>query len=278
MKLSNVLYKLYMQPWLIQSEVHRQLCAIVHDHYTGAAHAAGGRASLYDTETDPEDEEMPEVVSGVQIINVCGVISQHVGQFEKMCGGVCDIDDIIEQLDASEADTNVRSVLMVIDSPGGTVAGLPELAASVKRNTKPIVCFSDSLVASAAQWLAGSCAASYGTESSQWGCIGVYQYFMDTSRAHEMAGFKPEVFKTGKFKAAGLPGTSLTDEQRAYIQASVEEVSGWFKGAMRANRSTKDEDMEGQCFYGAAALKVGLIDAIGTKQDALAEAIALGGK
>lgn len=275
MKLSNVLYKLYMQPWLIQPEMHRQLCAIARDHFTGAAHLPGGRASIYEAEQD--EEQLPETVDNVRIINASGMVVQHVGAFLKKECGIRDLGDLANDFAAAEADTNVRAVLFVMDSPGGTVAGVPEMAATIKSLSKPVVGFSDSLVASAMQWLGSACKACYGTESSQWGCIGVYQYWCDESRAFEKEGLKPEVFKTGKYKGMGLPGTSLTDEQRAFIQASVEEVSGWFKTAMRENRGVSDDVMEGQCFYGEAALKAGLIDRIGTKQDALAEARAMGG-
>jgi ClpP class serine protease len=101
-----------------------------------------------------------------------------------------------------------------IDSPGGTVAGTPELAAAVSAldQKKPVYAFSSGLMASAAYWIASQARAIYATPSAQVGSIGVVQAVVDRSAAINAAGIKVEVFSVGKYKAMGAPGTPLTDD------------------------------------------------------------------
>ena len=84
-----------------------------------------------------------------------------------------------------------------------------------------------------------------------------------------MNGFSQEVEKVGRYKAAGLYGTTMTEEQRELVRKRVEEVAGWFKGFVTAHRSIPAEAMEGQCFYGNEAKANKLIDEIGSRDDAL---------
>jgi ClpP class serine protease len=102
---------------------------------------------------------------------------------------------------------------------------------------------------SAAYWVASQADAIYAAPSARIGSIGVIIPFLDKAEAMELAGMRMEVFASGKFKGIGLPGTSLTDEQRALLQGEVEEIFADFKSAVLARgRKIPDEAMEGQSF------------------------------
>jgi protease-4 len=107
-----------------------------------------------------------------------------------------------------------------------------------------------------------------GTETSRWGSIGVYTSVLDRSRAYEMAGLKVEMFKAGRLKAAGADGTSLSEEQRAALQASVDSVYAWFKEAV-GHRGLSDEAMQGQTFYGREAKDNKIINGVGSMEEAM---------
>ena len=286
MKLANVLYKLYCSPWLIVPEVHRQLAAIVKDHWTGDAHLLGGRLEEFlrkascdmpmnpaDDKDDGEDDEDALTSDGIAILSIDGVIGRKVSDLKKS-SGVCDLLDVQAKLGTAMRDENCKGVMLVIDSPGGTVGGVPECAELIAACAamKPVVSYCDGVMASAAYWLGSQADAVYSSKTGEIGSIGVYQAILDASRAYEMEGYKVELFKTGKFKGMGISGLPLTDEQRAKIQADVDQVFGWFTSAILAKRPKVPADaMQGQTFFGNDAKKMKLIDATGSELDAMAE-------
>jgi signal peptide peptidase SppA len=281
MKLANVLYKLYVDPWAIMPAAHANLCAIVDDHFTGRAHESGGRANTY--EPGGEEEQAAAlfqmVGADIALIEINGVIGRRVGAIEKS-SGVADVLDI-EQAVKAAVSSGAKGILLSFDSPGGVVAGVPELAemlAQVNLNV-PIVSYVDGLCCSAAYWMAAQSSLIVSGKTAQAGSIGVYQAFLDQSREMELAGRKVELFSTGKFKGMGISGLPLSDEQRALLQARVDQVFGWFKGAVANGRgNVPDEAMQGQTYYGEDARKVNLVDVVGSREDAVEELKALIGR
>jgi ClpP class serine protease len=79
-----------------------------------------------------------------------------------------------------------------------------------------------------------------------------------------------DVIKSGTLKGAGIPGTSLSDAQRADLQEQVNSIHAEFRSAVRVKRRmAKDEDMEGQVFSGRQAAGKGLVTGLGTSLAAL---------
>jgi ClpP class serine protease len=107
---------------------------------------------------------------------------------------------------------------------------------------------------SAAYWIASQSDAIFATPSARVGSIGVLLPMLDESEAFKQAGLKVELFAAGKYKSVGVPGVSLTDEQRAWLQADVDEIYADFKAAVLARgRRIYPDAMEGQCFSGRKA-------------------------
>jgi signal peptide peptidase SppA len=280
MKLANVLYKLYVDPWAIMPAAHANLCAIVDDHFSGSAHTAGGRASLFEPDEDEQSASPFQMVGAdIALIEINGVIGRRVGALEKS-SGVADVLDIEKAVDSAVA-SGAKGVLLSFDSPGGGVSGVPELAAKLAavNKTVPLVAYADGLCCSAAYWLASQASLIVSGKTAQSGSIGVYQAFLDRSREMELAGRKVELFSTGKFKGMGLTGLPLSDDQRAMLQSRVDQVFGWFKGAVADGRGkVPDEAMQGQSYYGEDARKENLVDMIGSREDAVEELKALIGR
>ena len=186
--------------------------------------------------------------------------------------GANDSDEIGDAIrEASERD-DIKAVFLDIDSPGGTVAGTPELAAAVAslNERKPVYAFSSGLMASAAYWIASQARAIYATPSAQVGSIGVVQAVVDDSGALDRDGIKVEVFSVGKYKAMGAPGTSLTDDQRDLIQSNLAEIAEEFHSAVLARgRSISAEAMEGQTFSGRQAQRYNLAGMVSDRAEAM---------
>jgi signal peptide peptidase SppA len=164
----------------------------------------------------------------------------------------------------AESRDDVKAVLLDIDSPGGMVTGTPELADQIEACDKPVFAWSDGLMASAAYWLGVSADQVYTSSTAEVGSIGVYLPWRDSSKMMEDRGIKTEVFRAGKFKGMGYPGTSLNDEQRALLQAEVDDIYDLFASHVQRNRlgRVNKETMQGQTFRGKNAIKHSLIDGV----------------
>jgi protease-4 len=247
--------------------MHATIAQILRAHITGEAHRAGGIAELFGV--DEEDEPITRMVDDVAVIAVDGVIGKRVSALERSSGTV-DVDDVAGALREAYDNPAVRGIVLDINSPGGTVTGVPELGALVASAPKRVVSYTDTMAASAAYWIASQADAFVAAPSATVGSVGVYLALLDESRAYEMNGYRKEVIKSGRIKGIGVPGTALTDEQRAHLQAATDDLHAQFRAAVRAGRgNVRDEDMEGQDFYGAVAVGAGLINETGDMAEAV---------
>lgn len=209
----------------------------------------------------------------VAIIPVKGVIGKNLSELESLCGS-CDISDVEEMLEDCEKDPSIKTIILDIDSPGGTSVGVPELANRIKNCSKEVISFTENECCSAAYWLGSQASSFYATPSSSVGSIGVYIAFPDYSEAYKMEGVKMDVIKAGAYKGAGIPGTSLDDSQREMLQKEVEEIHTDFKEAVKSVRSfVEDSSMEGQTFSGKKGAEAGLVTALINGFDELVQTI-----
>ena len=196
---------------------------------------------------------------GIGVIPVVGVIGKSLSPLEKMMGAV-DVNEISDAVDAFAANPDVQKIALQVSSPGGTVTGVEELANKVRSIGKPTLAYTDSEMASAAYWIASAADRVVSSPSATVGSIGVYIAIPDYSAAAEMAGIKMVVIKSGKFKGAGIEGTSLDEGQLANLQESVDTIHAEFKAAVNMKRKmVKAEAMEGQTFSGKQAAAQGLV-------------------
>lgn len=262
MRLQHIIEQVYTRPWAITPAGWESVHNIIQSKLRGDV--AEFRVEEGDS-TDLFGEELPSftIQDGFGIIPVKGTIARKIGMVGKMCGG-CDLVDVEEQFLEAMADPDVHSVILDIDSPGGSVAGVPELASKIgaMRDTKPIFAFTDGMMCSAAYWLGSQAHAIVATPTAEVGSIGVYMALLDYTRAMEMEGLKLELFKAGALKAMGLPGTSLTEDMREHLQAQVDTIYAWFTGAVTSGRSgfVDHGTMQGQSFMGDEAKNRNLVD------------------
>ncbi len=176
------------------------------------------------------------------------------------------------------ADAEVSSIVLAIDSPGGTVSGTDDLAADVRaaRRQKPVVAQIEDLGASAAYWVASQASKVYANSPTALvGSIGTYQVIQDMSEAAAKEGIRTLVFATGALKGLGTPGSKITDEQAAHVQGLVDAVQGSFDAAVLKGRGLSDRQLanvrHGGAMTAPAALEAKLIDGIQPLSKTLAE-------
>ena len=205
----------------------------------------------------------------VGVIPLKGVIGKGLSRLESLTGGA-DVDEFEDYLDRMEEDEEVTVIVIDISSPGGTVTGVEEIAARVANSKKPTVAFTATEAASAAYWIGASADRFVATPSATVGSVGVYMAIPDYSKAFDMAGVRMDVIKSGTLKGAGIPGTSLSEAQRADLQEQVNSIHAEFRASVRnKRRMVADADMEGQVFSGRQAASKGLVTGLGTSLAAL---------
>ena len=219
--------------------------------------------SFFDTPELPDRPASPclSVEDGVGIISIVGPMLRNPDIFDRIILGACNTGELINAVQEATVRPDIEAIFLDIDSPGGSVNGTPELAQAVTEASKVkyVYAFSAGQMCSAAYWVASQADAIYSTPSARVGSIGVILPVVDSSAAFEQAGLKVEVFAAGKFKSAGTPGTSLTEDQREWLQSEVEETAADFRAAILSRgRKIPDEAMEGQTFSGRKAMRLNL--------------------
>ncbi len=220
-----------------------------------------------------EAHPLLSVEDGIGVISISGPMLRRPDLFSILIFGATDTEEIARAIrEATERD-DVQAIFLDIDSPGGTVNGTPELAQAVAdaSREKYVYAFTSGQMCSAAYWVASQCDAIYASPSARVGSIGVILPVVDSSEAYRNEGLKIEVFAAGKFKSAGTPGTSLTDEQREWLQTDVNEIAADFKSAVLSKgRKIPDEAMEGQTFSARNAQRFNLAGTIKDRATAVA--------
>jgi protease-4 len=196
------------------------------------------------------------------VVPVKGVIGRNVSDLDAACGA-CDLEAVEEMLEDCERDPAITTIILDVDSPGGTAVGVPELAKRIRESSKKTISFTSGDCCSAAYWLASQASEFYATPSSSVANIGCYIVFNDMSAAYSQEGIAVDVIRSGKLKGVGQPGTSLSKEARDMLQAEVMEIADNFKADVKLVREfAQDADMEGQAFSGTKAAEKGLVTAL----------------
>lgn len=232
---------------------------------------AGPVAFVKEEEDAAKGAEDVMIGGTVAVIPVHGIIGKRLSIMETACGG-CDLNAVAAAIDEAEAMPEVTTVIFHFDSPGGTVTGVPELAAKIRRlaESKAVIGYTETLCASAAYWLACACDEFYAAPSALVGSIGVYNLLLDESARLEKEGVKVNAIVSGEFKLAGASFKALADAERAMFQSRVDKIGAAFRGFVKSRRGLSAEFMEGQVYDGAEAADIGMVDGVA---DDLAEVI-----
>ena len=208
----------------------------------------------------------------IQVLPMYGVVTQRGNMADDISGpGSMSTQRFAASFRAAMADDSIGAILIDVDSPGGSVYGVQELADEIyrARSTKPVVAIANSLAASAAFWLATSASEFYVTPGGEVGSVGVYAAHQDFSKAMEANGVATTLVSAGKYKTEGNPYEPLGDEARSAMQGRIDEYYGAFTRAVARNRGVNVDAVRGGMgqgrVLGAAAAKAeGMVDGVMT--------------
>jgi protease-4 len=215
--------------------------------------------------------------SRVAVIPIQGTVQKR--------GGYCSLGtkDLVAQLNAANRDPEISAIVLDIDSPGGQVDGTEELAQAVALSGKPVVAYIDGLGASAAYWIASQASSIFinSASTAYAGSLGVLCMNVFQGAFLEKQGYKVEILRStrAKDKARQNSVEEMSPEVRAAVQADLDQIGETFIAAVEKGRagklSTKEDVFTGKVYRGSDAKKHGLVDAIGTMQEAINHAASL---
>ena len=213
-----------------------------------------------------------EVIDGVPVIPIRGVIAKRMNMFHAISGGTS-IEAIDRMFDEAIA-MDAPGIVLNIESPGGAVSGTQEFADKVREaaesSDKLIVAYADSLAASGAYWIGSQANTFIASRAAEVGSIGVIASITDPTRAMRNAGYDETIIRSSELKAPGAG--PMTPRQENSIRAKIETYYGMFKDAVVAGRGSIDIDAAatGETWIGNDAVAMGLIDGIGSLASAVA--------
>jgi signal peptide peptidase SppA len=228
----------------------------------------------------PEPAPLYRMAGPVAVIDIVGPILKGAPWFIDLLGiEVADTERIRAGLQAAQADDAVKGILLWIDSPGGTVSGVAQVADDVLAIREagrrfPIVAAVDDLCCSAAYWIAAQAGRIYANESATVGSIGVYAIVDDASRAMENEGIATHVFASGPAKGQGTEYSERpTPAQLDSVRREVDGLADLFVAAVAQGRGMTPgkarEVATGEVWLAGQARGLGLIDGVSPADEVL---------
>ena len=211
----------------------------------------------------------------VAVLSLSGPIEQRSSMWMEWFGGTS-TEAFGAAFDMAMDDPDVKSVLIDVNSPGGSYMGTPELASKIykRRGEKPIVAIADSLAASAAYWIPTAADAFFVTPSGYTNSVGVFSIHQDWSTALANEGIKITIHRVPEFKAEGTPYEPATEEFVASEMSDLNRIYGEFVDAVAKHRGTtvanvRESYGKGRVLDAKAAVAAGAADGVATFEQVL---------
>lgn len=217
-------------------------------------------------EDDRADEKPYEIMQGIAIIPVQGMLVQKTGCLRPY-SGMTGYDGIRANFADAFNDDSVRAIVLEIDSPGGECAGVFDLADAIfaARGKKPIWAILSESAYSSAYALASACDKVCVPRTGGTGSIGVIAMVADISKALAKDGVAVNIIQFGARKADGYPEIPFTSQARARFQADVNMIGNIFVNTVARNRNMKASAITAQqamTFLGQDGVRAGLADMV----------------
>ncbi len=201
----------------------------------------------------------------------------------ELKGLIVSSEQVLKHLTEFRNNSDIKSIVLRIESPGGAVGAAQEIYQEIKRTSavKPIVASMGSMGASGGYYAALGADIILANPGTMTGSIGVIVKFPNLEGLFEKIGYKSEVIKSGPLKDIGASNRPLSEEERTIMQDLIDNVYNQFVRDIATSRSMPEETIfelaDGRVYTGEQALELGLIDKLGNFTDAITIAADLGG-
>jgi protease IV len=201
----------------------------------------------------------------------------------QVVGTIDDSQEVTDELRRFREQPWIKAVVVRIDSPGGAVAPTQEIVDEIQRTRKrkPLIASMGGTAASGGYYIASACEKIVANPGTLTGSIGVIMQLNNIEELMKKIGVKGYNIKSGPNKDIGSPFQPLSPEGREILQSLVDNVYGQFVSAVAKGRNLKEADVrklaDGRVYSGAQAKSLGLVDQLGSLQDAIDLAARRGG-
>ncbi len=182
----------------------------------------------------------------------------------------------VDKLERYILNENIPAIVLRLNTPGGGISATQEIFETVKkaRNSgKKVIASMGAVAASGGYYIAAACDTIMATPGTITGSIGVIATFPDFSELYQKIGINFNVVKSGKFKDTGSSSRKMTEEEKAQIDSLIMDSYEQFILAVSEGRNLNLDFVrsvsDGRVFTGRQAVKQGLVDILGTYQDAI---------
>ena len=186
-------------------------------------------------------------------------------------------ENIVRQIKKYRESPSVKGIVLRIESPGGGVSASQEIYEEVKKTRdggKPVVVSMGSVAASGGYYVSCGATKIVANPGTVTGSIGVISQFMNFNQLMGKVGVGTTTVKSGKFKDTGSPYREMTEEEKKYFQETIDDVYQQFLSVVETERKLSHDAAkklaDGRIFTGKKAYEVGLVDTLGTYEDAIA--------
>jgi protease IV len=195
--------------------------------------------------------------------------------FIEIEGTIVDATETVRQLKALEHNSQVKGILVRVDSPGGVVTPSHEIYEEIRRvrdGGMPIIVSMGTLAASGGYYVSAPATRIVANPQTLTGSIGVIMEFPVLKGVMDKIGVKVEVVKSRVHKDIGSPFRDMTDQDRELLQGVVTDAYDQFVAIVSTERKIPEDSVrafaDGRIMTGRQALALGLVDTLGTFEDA----------
>ena len=188
----------------------------------------------------------------------------------ELTGPIMDVSKVLEDIQKAKEDKNIKGVLFVVDSPGGSVAPSVELAYAIKelREIKPVIAYASGVIASGSYYASIWANQIIANPGSMVGSIGVIMQGVNTEELMKKIGVSTQTVKAGKYKESGTPTRKWFDYEEKQLQSVIDDTYNMFISdvASARNLDVKNHTLyaDAKIFTSKQAKNVGLVDEVAT--------------
>ena len=188
----------------------------------------------------------------------------------ELTGPIMDVSKVLEDIQKAKEDKNIKGVLFVVDSPGGSVAPSVELAYAIKelREVKPVIAYASGVIASGSYYASIWANQIIANPGSMVGSIGVIMQGVNTEELMKKIGVSTQTVKAGKYKESGTPTRKWFDYEEKQLQSVIDDTYNMFISdvASARNLDVKNHTLyaDAKIFTSKQAKNVGLVDEVAT--------------
>ena len=188
----------------------------------------------------------------------------------ELIGPIMDVSKVLEDIQKAKEDKNIKGVLFVVDSPGGSVAPSVEVAYAIKelKETKPVVAYASGIIASGSYYASIWANQIIANPGSMVGSIGVIMQGVNTEELMKKIGVSTQTVKAGKYKESGTPTRKWFDYEEKQLQSVIDDTYNMFISdvASARNLDVKNHTIfaDAKIFTSKQAKNVGLVDEVAT--------------